>query len=59
MEVKYVRNGMINICLIDYENVMNICYGCGTTDHKFDLWKLNTKYVASKWKIAEHRLFVG
>lgn len=38
------------VCIIDDENITNICYGCGSQKHKFDFCKLNTKSVSFRIK---------
>lgn len=35
-------------CFIDYENITNVCYGCGSDYHKFDTCYLNSKSVSFK-----------
>lgn len=36
MELKYKRGNDIKLALIDYENLINVCYGCGQQDHKLE-----------------------
>lgn len=36
MRVKYIRDDSLYECFIGYENITNICYGCGSQSHKFD-----------------------
>lgn len=36
MEIKYKRGNSIKSALIDYENLTDICYGCGQQDHQFE-----------------------
>lgn len=48
MEIKYRRDGLIRSCILDYENITNICYSGGSHDHKFDNCILNSKNISSK-----------
>lgn len=36
MELEYKRGNTIKHALIDYENLTDICYGCGQQDHEFE-----------------------
>lgn len=39
-------NGFIlDLFKIDYENITEICYGCGSQDHKFDTCYINVECV--------------
>lgn len=38
------------IAFWDYENITDICYGCGSQDHKFDTCNLNSKNISFKIK---------
>lgn len=42
MEIKYKWD---DSCLLDYENITDICYGFGIQDHKFDTCVLNSKNI--------------
>lgn len=46
MKIKYFRDDSIYECFIDYENITNICYRCGSHYHKFDSCYLNSKSVS-------------
>lgn len=50
VEVKYVLNGVTHSYFIDYENITNIRYGCGTPNYKFDSCRLilNMFHLKSK-----------
>lgn len=45
MEIEYRRDGVVHYCLLDYENIADICYGC-SQDHKFASCVLNSKKIA-------------
>lgn len=53
MEIMYRRDGSLHTCLLDYENITNICYGCGSQYHKFDSCVLNSKI--SPWELRTWR----
>lgn len=36
MELKYERGNVMKSALIEYENLTDMCYGCGQQDHKFE-----------------------
>lgn len=38
--------GVYYECILDYENITNIYFGCGTQSHKFDSCKFYSKIVA-------------
>lgn len=46
MKIKYIRDDVLYECFLDYDNITNICYGCGSQNHKFDSCSFNTKSVA-------------
>lgn len=48
IKIKYLRDGSLYKCFIDYENITNICYGWGSHNHKFDICSLNSKSVSFK-----------
>lgn len=48
MEIKHRREGVIHTCFLDYENITDICYSCGSQDHKFDSCILISENVAFK-----------
>lgn len=33
VELQHTHNNVLNYCLIDYEKITNICYGCGIRKH--------------------------
>lgn len=45
-KLKYFFESVIYECLLDYENITNICFGCGSQSHKFDSCTLNSKNIA-------------
>lgn len=46
MKIKYIHCGSVYECLVDYENIISICYGCGSENHKFDACSFNSKSMA-------------
>lgn len=54
MEVRHARS-VIHGCFINYENI-NICYGCGSPDHKLDSCRLNAKCISF---ITGHPILYG
>lgn len=45
-----MHEGIFYGCFLDYENITNICFGCGSQSHEFDLCILNSKSIALKVK---------
>lgn len=45
-KLKYFYVGSIHECLLDYENITNICFRCGSQSHKFDTCSLKSKSIA-------------
>lgn len=58
IEIKYPRDGVIHSYLLHYKNITDICYSCGSRDHKFDYCILNSKKIAFRIKNAQrfHKL---
>lgn len=54
MEIRYRRDGILNTCLSDYENITDIFYEYGSQDHKFDSCALNYKYLFQNWERGGH-----
>lgn len=48
MEIKYKKGNHIKTVLVDYENLTDICYGCGQQDHKFENHPLFPKSFSIK-----------
>lgn len=48
MEIMYRRDMIVHSCLLVYENIIDISYGCGSQDHRFDSCVLNSEKIAFK-----------
>lgn len=48
MEIKYKRGNNVKSALIDYENLTDMCYGCGQQDPKFENCPLFSKSFSIK-----------
>lgn len=46
--IKYFRDGNMYECLLDCENITNICFGCGSQSHRFDTCMFNSKSIIFK-----------
>lgn len=46
--LKYVLDGVCHECLLDYENITIICFGCGSQSQKFDTCRFNSRNIALK-----------
>lgn len=55
-KVKYIRNATLYECLIDYENITSICYGCCSQFQNLTLVPLILKVLLSEWKSYGNRL---
>lgn len=49
-KLKYIRGGHLYECIIGYENITNICYGCGSQTHEFDPCSCNIKSMVFQAK---------
>lgn len=49
-KLNYFYEGSIQECLLDYENITSICFGCGSQSHKFETCSLNSKTLPLKLK---------
>lgn len=47
-KIKYIHDGDCYDCLLDFENITSICFGCGSQSHKFDTCMLNSKCISLK-----------
>lgn len=49
-----MREGAFYECFLDYKNITNICFGCGSQSHKLDSCIFNSKSIALKlsWEIT-------
>lgn len=47
-----MRDGLLNSCLLDYENITDICYECGSQEHKFNTCILNSNLCPSGLKMC-------
>lgn len=45
-EIKYKRDGALHSCLLDNRDSTDICYGCGSQNHKFDTNVFNSKNIS-------------
>ena len=47
-EFKYIRRGEVKSARIDYEGVLENCFGCGLADHKVDVCPKMEKKISIK-----------
>ena len=47
-EFKYIRRGEVKSARIDYEGVLESCFGCGLADHKVDACPKMEKKIGTK-----------
>lgn len=64
MEIKYKRGNKLKTALVDYENLTDICYGCGLQDHEFENCPLFPKSFSIKGEkrasdFSLHKDFIG
>lgn len=58
LKIKYIRDGILYECFLDYENITNICHGCGSQAHKFDSYVFKSKHLVFKVKNLQEMLQV-
>lgn len=45
MEIKQRKGGILHFCFLDYESITDVCYNCGSQDHKYDSCVLNSTII--------------
>lgn len=46
MKIKYIWDGILYECLLDFENITNVCYSCGSQSHESRTSLFNSESIA-------------